>query len=690
MKYALPSPPFTRSALAVALLCVLPSTSVVAEGDGTDSAERAVVATQPLQLGPVVVEENELDPAALRLERLEQEQPKSVRDLFNQEANAEVAGGVRAAQRLYLRGIEGSNINITVDGARQGQNLYNHRGGLGNIDPALLKRLDILPGPPRAEDGHGALGGSIRMETADAQDLLAPGEKLAGRLSAGGASADKRRGGSVSAYGLLAEEVGLLAHLSNHEYKDLRPGDGERIPFSGGKDQSYLVKLSLLNAAGHELRLAREQHQASGLNYQQRGDYPWQLQPEDPRARPPRQQQLERVQNTLHYRYHAGSPWLDVELRAYQSDNSWQGMTGGGATERFVSEVRGADLRNTMQYNLASLDARLVVGLDVLAEKGINQVGERPDRLNHYDNLGLFVQQYLESGPGQLWFGVRHDDFEAQFRNKSTQSDGSATSFNLGGAWDLTSSVTGFASYGESARGAGTLPVHFAGNIVDDGALLNGSLTGPLRPEVSRQQEVGLRWQQPIGNGLLRAQLQWFNNRIADAILFDQPGSGGLGGRPVTELYNAERTARFQGTEVRLDYQAGPWLTTLSLMQLDVRDLPEQAQFLARTGAPQGDTAVLRLDYALSESLTLGYGLTAVAGLAKVPEHQAIYMQKPGYVVHDLNVSWYPLTTQPLRLDLAVHNVLDKTYSRHSTLSQNGFSTLEPGRDVRLGLQYRF
>lgn len=50
--------------------------------------------------------------------------------LFN-EPSVSIGGGGRNAQRLYLRGIGGTNLNITIDGAKQGGSLYQHMGDIG-------------------------------------------------------------------------------------------------------------------------------------------------------------------------------------------------------------------------------------------------------------------------------------------------------------------------------------------------------------------------------------------------------------------------------------------------------------------------------------------------------------------------------------------------------------------------------
>ena len=62
------------------------------------------------------------------LEKQEQHQSNSFFDLFKKESSAQVGGGADNAKRIYVRGVESSNLNITLDGAKLGKNIFQHRG----------------------------------------------------------------------------------------------------------------------------------------------------------------------------------------------------------------------------------------------------------------------------------------------------------------------------------------------------------------------------------------------------------------------------------------------------------------------------------------------------------------------------------------------------------------------------------
>lgn len=188
----------------------------------------------------------------------------------------------------------------------------------------------------------------------------------------------------------------------------------------------------------------------------------------------------------------------------------------------------------------------------------------------------------------------------------------------------------------------------------------------------------------------LNVRLTGFETRIHDPVVYEQPGTGGLGRRPVTEFRNSDETITFEGLELESSYAWKSLNVSLALARIRTIDLPNQAQFLVRFGAPTGNRAVFKLDYELNEALRLGYTLTAVRGLDEIQSGQSVFSPKPGYSTHDVFINWQPAPWPALSVDFAVRNLFDREYAAHSTLTQNGFATQEPGRDVRLSLGYTF
>lgn len=625
------------------------------------------------------------------VDRAERNQARQVRDIFQGDPSIDVGGGSRNGQRLYLRGIEGSNLSITVDGAQQGRNLYNHRGGLLNVDPEILKRVDIQAGPGGADQGPGALGGAIRFETADAQDRLTNGRRFGGFGRLNYASAQESERISLGGYGLIGENLGLLLHGSVTEYDDLRIGGGDRVPVSGGRDESILVKLSLLDVADHSLRIGYEFNEASGLNFMQRGDYPYLLQPIDFRTRPPQDQTLTRDSLTGRYQYDPANPLIDIRLDAYSSTNDFNAPNSNG--ERFISDITGGSLRNVMDWSLFGGRAETSIGADLMRDEGTARSNTAAAFHTENENLGLFLQQRLYFERAAVYAGVRRDDYSADYGPRT--SEGDAVSFNLGGEFEVIDGLTLFAGYGEAARGSGTLPIHFARNAAAS-LTFNGAATGTLEPETSSQIEGGARWTASNINqwgGTIRAELTLFQTEIDNAILFRQPGSGGLGGRPITDIYNHSGAVRYDGVEASAQYAVANFSTALRYSSVDIENLPLAPQFIVRAGAPRGDQIVWENRWSPVSSVDFGYTLRRTHALDSVPVVTAadvVYIPKTGYTLHDLRAAWRPASFDNVAVELSIMNVLDERYVAHSTLTQNGLATEEAGRDVRVSVSYRY
>lgn len=204
---------------------------------------------------PVVkVTANQIQDKTITPSTLQLQQASSMSDVFRTDPSVDIGGGGVNAQRIYLNGVEGTNLNITIDGARQGRSLFQHRGGLTGIDPSLLKKVEAKTAG--GQQGLGALGGSISFETMDAQDLL-KGEKAYGaKVRTGYASADKSKQGGVSVYGQAGKHLGLLAHVAAADRDDYRTGGGDKVLRSASDDRDYFLKFSLLDLNDHQVRLS--------------------------------------------------------------------------------------------------------------------------------------------------------------------------------------------------------------------------------------------------------------------------------------------------------------------------------------------------------------------------------------------------------------------------------------------------
>ena len=218
----MPHLPRQRLALAIAFSAL--STAVLAEDD------KITVYGQAGSVDSVIDQK-----------QLNDYQASDLEDVFRQNSDISVGGGLGYAQKIYLRGIEDTNLNVTIDGATQSGYMFHHQGRVG-IEPELLKRVEVQAGAGLASDGPGALGGSIRFETKDPEDLLREGEQAGAIVKLGYNSNGDAAKVSTTAFGRLGEKVSVLATFSQTDGDNYKDGNGDQVTHSGTDQRNLLVK----------------------------------------------------------------------------------------------------------------------------------------------------------------------------------------------------------------------------------------------------------------------------------------------------------------------------------------------------------------------------------------------------------------------------------------------------------------
>lgn len=632
--------------------------------------------TTDAQLSTIEVEaRGEAEGRAIPIEQIQRGLATDMADVFRTEPSVRIGGGARNAQRIYLRGIESSNLNISIDGARQGRALHQHRGGIGGIDPDLLKQVEVITGPS-ADRGPGALGGAIRFETVDAQDLLDPERAVGATFKAGYASADSSELGSISAYGKGGDYLGLLAHISAINREDYRIGGGGEVPNSAGQDRDYFLKATLLDLAGHSLRLSAERNTNAGLSlYGSTGSDMGYA----PAGSVPEYQITSRDTFTLEHRYRPGNALIDWRINLYSNDNTLENQD---RNSEVASEEVGGSLRNVARFALGSTDHRLTLGLDYFNETGVSRLANGSERDNDSSNLGLFLQERLSWNWLSLSLGARYDDYSADYGPKTLEGD--RISPNVSAEIRFAEGWSAFAGYGEAVRGSSLIPIGWLSSI-DASANFNDGKS--FDAEESLQREAGLRYQTDglfLPEATFDSELTLFDTRLRNTI--ERVG----GGRTIPfKLISNPEMLRSRGFEVRATWGWRALETQLAYSSFETIDSDgNPVGIIRRKAAGSGDQLLWDTRWSPREDMTLGYTLTAVAGLNDVPTDQD---ERPGYVLHDIQAEWQPSTLRNLSLSLAVHNLFDRRYADQASIASSTTGVVdEPGRDVRLAVSYRF
>lgn len=640
-------------------------------------------------------------------EHLKRKLATSMQDIFRHNTEVSVGGGTTGAQRIYLNGVEGTNLNITLDGARQSRNLFQHRGGMPYVDPTLLKQVEVQSGAG-GDNGAGALGGSIQMTTVDAQDLLRYNENIGARLRTGYQSASKAELGGLTAYALPTEKLGLLAHISAINRDDYRIGGGDRVKRSAGQERDYLFKLSLLDIDGHSLRFSANQHKDSGVYARGSNGSDAGYLPENPSGPSvPVRQVSERNTYTMEHHFQADNPLLNWKLNAYRNENEFK--YPGSDAKPISTKENGFTAKNTATFALGSFEHTLTAGLDWFTETGRTQQLDNPNpalglngsSVNFTNkNLGVFINDRIEIDRLTLSLGLRFDDYKSDYGPLTL--DGSDVSPNIFAQYQLHDNWAAFAGYKESVSASGTIPIGFLGRLNTK----TKASTGSLKAESSTQKELGLSFNANnfiAANDSTHVTLKYYQTRLKDLIeipgrgnapaLCIGPGASSMspGNASLADCLAAGDTAKpiiIKGWALNAGWTLNTYTTQLNLAIADTEQDGRAIGTVRRSVASQGHRLVWDNQWQATETLGFGYTMTAVKRLTDVPKDEP---ERAGYMIHSLQSEWQPQAAPNLTLNLAVHNLFDKKYAEHTTLySDTTGIVAEAGRDVRLSATYQF
>ncbi|RBQ31702.1 hypothetical protein CRU92_05670 [Arcobacter sp. FW59] len=598
-------------------------------------------------------------------------QPKNISELLKQDASIDIAGGSPNAKRLYIRGISEALTNITIDGAKQSKDLHQHRGGLSSIDTDILKSVSVNAGVSFADQGSGNLGGSIRFETVDAQDLLEDGKNYGAFIKTTLGSIDDSYKNSLALYGKLDNNIGLLIYGNKSDSENFKTGSGKEVLGSAEEVKNYLVKLSMIDLANHSLRVSHEQNTQEGLyKFGSTGSDMGYLIDEN-EAVP---QKVKRKTSVLNYGFNPND-LVDLGLKLYKNDQDLQRLD---TSTKYSNETKGADLRNTFSFGNDTLKNELTVGVDYEENKGESQGFNRKVK---DENRGLFVQNRMIFNSFNLSFGARYDDYEQTIANKKFSGD--KVSPNINAEYFITDNISVFAGWGETVSSSNTVPI---GWLTDNKVpTFNGSVNGDLKAQESEKYEVGtkLDFNDILANeDNLHFKLSFFETNIKNPI---SRVGGGMSPLVINNFPDIES----KGIEAKVGYQINNFNSSISYAHAKVKqDGTEIDGAVRRTAGSYGDRIIANFDYDVSKNL--GFGYQILGQLKNDNPSNDNVNNKAGYVIHNLNASFTPQEFKNLTFSLAVNNLFDKDYASHTSMVANGEAVGESGRDVRVSLKYKF
>ncbi|MFJ4350858.1 TonB-dependent receptor [Pseudomonas sp. NPDC089428] len=151
-------------------------------------------------------------------EQLDRQNVNNIQELVRYEPGVSVGGtGQRSGLNGYnIRGIDGERVLTQVDGVSIPDSFFYGpyaQTQRNYVDPEIVKRVEILPGPASVLYGSNAIGGAVSYFTLDPDDIIKPGKDVGARLKTGYSSADDSWLTSATVAGRTGDFDGLL-HLS--------------------------------------------------------------------------------------------------------------------------------------------------------------------------------------------------------------------------------------------------------------------------------------------------------------------------------------------------------------------------------------------------------------------------------------------------------------------------------------------
>lgn len=679
------------SALSLAIACALP-TVALAQNTSTTTSSNAAAAKNADETMTVVATGNQRSSfeAPMMVTVIEGNSPESqtagtAADMLRRVPGITVTGSGRSnGQDLMMRGYDRRGVLTLVDGIRQGTDTGHINGTF--LDPALVKRIEIVRGPSALLYGSGALGGVVSYETVDAADLLLPGQDSGFRVYGTAGTGDHSLGMGASAYGKTDNLDGLLS-FGTRDVGDLRQGNG----FDAPNDET----ISNVLAKG-TWKIDDSQSLSGNLRYYNNSAQ----EPKNPQTPASSSGNLMTDRSTiqrdaaLSYKLKPiGQDWLDAEAKVYYSDVKINAHANGSEDEARKQTTKGAKLENRTRL-FADTFASHLLTYGTEAYKQEKTPGGATESFPHakinFASGWLQDEITLRDLPVTLLAGTRYDNYKG---SSDGYADVDADKWSSRGAVSITPTdwLMLFGSYSQAFR-APTM-----GEMYNDSkhfsipmgptTITNYWVPNPnLKPETNETQEYGfgLRFDDlMLADDSLQFKASYFDTKAKDYITTDVTMELGRGPRGpyciscTTFSTNVDR-AKIWGWDATLSYKT-PWFGW-DLAYNRTRGKNEATGDWLSSINP--DTVTSSLDVPLGETgLSAGWVATFAERATRVETGTA---EQAGYGVNDFYLSYKGRDRlQGMTTTVVLGNAFDKEYYSPQGVPQDG-------RNAKLLVSYQW
>lgn len=596
-----------------------------------------------------------------------------------------VGGTSSVNQRIRVRGLDDTNLKVSIDGARQEGSLFYHMGDV-TIDPDLLKQTEVAVGNNSVTLGNDALGGAVAFKTVDATDLLKPGQKIGAKLHAGYASNNDEVLTSATIFAAPTDNIDLLAYYGKRDVESGEDGEGREL-FEDSKGENILLKAGATVADDHHIGASFSRTEKKGI-FPFRPDFP--SRPEDPIP-----QQVKRDTYNVDYGFNPANPLIDVSANAYQTKTRILRDSDDKAGYEFDAEVKttGAKIENISMIESSVGNHKLIAGVEHYKKESAMSRDFTKASSDEAKNTSVYLEDQWRLDKLTLTPGVRYDRYESP----KFVSDGK-TYNNVVGAlaasYEIAPNTQVFASYTQLFNGPDLSQTIF--NSDGENTFVNRG----LKPEEGDNSEVGISTilrGLTLDNDALQLSAKYFKTNIENYLQFVRSGNGRVGlncdtgslGGNCQGSVNSDEDYEIKGVELAANYTANNFGMELSYSRARSEGDKTGNSIPSVSGgtADSGDRYMVNLNYDPTKELGLGWRSTYVASIT---DNNGI--SKPSYDVHDVYMSYAPRQFQDIKATLGVYNIFDETYANHaSRLSESDATTdFEPGRNIKASLTYQF
>lgn len=616
------------------------------------------------------------------------QQADHLSDFLNVIPGVTVGGTSTVNQRIRVRGLDDTNLKVTIDGARQEGTLFYHMGDV-TIDPNLLKQSEVAVGNNSVTLGNDALGGAVAFKTVDAVDLLKPGQKIGVKLHAGYASNNDELLTSATVYGAPTDNIDLLAYYGKRDANSGEDGNGREL-FEDSKGENILLKAGVSIAEDHRLG-------ASFSSTEKKGTFPFR--PDFPsRNDAPIPQNVKRDTYGLDYTYNPASQLVDVDANVYQTktrilrDSDY--VTNPGF--EFDAQVKtiGGKVQNTSIIDTNVGTHKLIAGVEHYKKESEMSRDFIKSGSDSAKNTSVYLEDQWQNGKLTLTPGVRYDRYE------SPEFVSAGKTYNnvvgaLAASYEIAPMTQVFASYTQLFNGPDLSQAIFN----SDGG--NTYVNNNLKAEEGSNAEIGIAKtlrNLTVAGDALQLSGKYFETNIENFIEFVRSGGTRVGlncatgqsGGACQGAVNKDEDFKIKGVELAADYKMNNFSMGLGYTRARSKGDKTGDSIPSVTGSNSnsGDRFMVNLNYEPNDVVGLGWRSTYVASITDNKQNT-----KPNYDVHDVYMNYTPRQLENVKATVGVYNLFDEAYASHSSRLNTADDTVtdfEQGRNIKASLSYQF